>query len=1246
MADWNPLANDLFLRAAEIEVPAERRAFLDQQCGGDGVLRAQVESLLATSEQVGSFLGRPAVQAPAADGATGVCQPVTEGVGSRIGPYRLLEQLGEGGMGVVYVAEQEEPVRRKVALKIIKPGMDSAQVTARFEVERQALAMMDHQNIAKVFDAGTTESGLPYFVMELVHGRPITTYCDENKLTPRDRLTLFVPVCQAIQHAHQKGIIHRDIKPSNVLVTAYDDRPVPKVIDFGVAKAVEQRLTEKTLFTQFGALVGTFEYMSPEQAEMNALGVDTRSDIYSLGVLLYELLTGTTPLERQRLREAALGEIVRLIKEEEPPPPSVRLSTSGAALATAAQCRGTEPARLARLVKGELDWIVMKCLEKDRTRRYETAGGLARDVEHYLKHEPIVARPSTAWERTAKWARRRPALAGLLAVSAAATLVLIVGLATAYLVTDSALRREAKAGQDLERSLDNETRARKDAERTAYYKGIALAHSEWRGNDVQRALQHLAACPSHLRGWEWHYLMRLSQTQRTLSRQPLRWNQSIRCLAFSPDGKRLAVGGDDKLVHVWDLAGGKEVLTLTGHRRSVLRVTFSRDGRRLASASGGLHVRDASEIKVWDAATGKELLNIPDPEGFNALAFSPDGKRLAAAPSGSRPVKLWDAETGKELVTLKMDGKLGRQQGHREPEGIVRLEESAEGLAFSPDGFLLATATPTNHGIQLVIWSALDGRPEWIHTIYVPNAVNTPGRPGQWMNLVYRPYGQHPELEERQLAVTSDTDDAIRLVIPSTGQVVYTLNGHVGSVRAVAYSPDGRWLASAGADRTVRLWEVATGRLLHTLHGHGEEVLGVAFSPDGRKLASGSGALAPFSMVGGEVMLWDTHRGQETLVLPEINPRINVAASSDGRFLAVEGRPGVPARVQVWALDAGRKVHEATGTQVLAVGGRPDGTLLGLLVQGGPVQVWALAPPRPVCTLEGWVEQVAFRSNAYGERASFSADGKLVALADFQNELRVWDAVSGRRLWGLRFEGHLSPVAFSPDGRRLVVQVSAPVAKGEQPDKYPADLRLHDAVTGQVVVTLKRPGEFKAFSPDGRFLVLREWDGRREVKDKDEFFAALAAQRYVVRVVDAANGTERATLRPRGRTPYDVACSPDGRHVAVADWDMKQAEVTVWDLTTGQPVSTLRGYHGLLGALTFSPDGRRLVTGGHDETVRLWDPLTGEEVLTLRGHLGKVVRLTFTRGGRCLISVGEDHTARVWDARPMAEGQDPAADPK
>jgi serine/threonine protein kinase len=322
----------IFHQALEKRTPEERAAFLDGACANDPELRRSVEALLQASAGVGSFLEKPVAppaqcdnRGPEPPPATIDQRPIAEGVGTRIGPYKLLQQIGEGGMGVVYMAEQEQPVRRRVALKIIKPGMDTAQVVARFEAERQALAMMDHLNIAKVFEAGATQTGRPYFVMELVHGLPITRYCDENKLTPCERLELFVPVCQAIQHAHQKGIIHRDVKPSNVLVTLYDDKPVPKVIDFGVAKAIEQRLTEKTMFTQFGALIGTFEYMSPEQAQFNALGVDTRSDIYSLGVLLYELLTGTTPLERKRLHETVLEEVLRLIKEEEPPKPSSRI---------------------------------------------------------------------------------------------------------------------------------------------------------------------------------------------------------------------------------------------------------------------------------------------------------------------------------------------------------------------------------------------------------------------------------------------------------------------------------------------------------------------------------------------------------------------------------------------------------------------------------------------------------------------------------------------------------------------------------------------------------------------------------------------------------------------------------------------------------------------------------------------------------------------------------------------------------
>ncbi len=423
----------VFDRALEIEPAAERKAYLDESCANAPELRQQVEALLVAYEDAGSFLEKPAPDLGATvDSRPGQPRdeenPAPESPnppsdrdepGRVIGPYKLLQQIGEGGMGTVFMAEQTHPVRRMVALKIIKAGMDSRQVIARFEAERQALALMDHPNIARVLDAGTTDAGRPYFVMELVKGVPITRYCDENRLTPRERLELFLSVCQAVQHAHQKGIIHRDIKPSNVMVCLYDDEPVPKVIDFGIAKATGQKLTERTMFTEFGAVVGTLEYMSPEQAGLNQMDIDTRSDIYSLGVLLYELLTGTTPLERKRLKEVAVLEWLRLIREEESPRPSTRLSSTEGLPSIAAN-RSLEPKSLSGQVRGELDWIALKALEKDRGRRYETANGFAADVQRYLADEPVQACPPAVGYKLRKFVRRNrgPVLAATLVLLA------------------------------------------------------------------------------------------------------------------------------------------------------------------------------------------------------------------------------------------------------------------------------------------------------------------------------------------------------------------------------------------------------------------------------------------------------------------------------------------------------------------------------------------------------------------------------------------------------------------------------------------------------------------------------------------------------------------------------------------------------------------------------------------------------------------------------------------------------------
>jgi serine/threonine protein kinase len=463
-------AKSLFLAASDLADPAQRAAFLDSECGCDAELRARVEALLRANDA--------APLSPAGDGMNVQNRlPRTEDYGdptARVGAvlagkYKLVEEIGEGGMGSVFMAQQTEPVKRAVAVKVIKAGMDSSAMLARFEAERQAIAMMDHPNIAKVLDAGTTDGGRPFFVMELVKGKPITSFCDERKLTPKQRLELFVSVCQAIQHAHQKGIIHRDLKPSNVLVALYDDRPVAKIIDFGVAKAAGQALTDKTLMTGFGAMVGTPEYMSPEQANLNNLDIDTRSDVYSLGVLLYELLTGTTPVDRKSLGKAAMLEILRIVREVEPPKPSAKLSTIDTLPSVAAN-RGTEPAKLSKLMKGELDWVVLKALEKDRARRYESSNGLARDIQRYLADEVVEARPPSPGYRLKKYVKRNkgPVVAASLLLSA-----LLAGMAG---TTWGLL--QARQSAEAERLANDEAQAKKTLAEANEAKAIAAAGRE------------------------------------------------------------------------------------------------------------------------------------------------------------------------------------------------------------------------------------------------------------------------------------------------------------------------------------------------------------------------------------------------------------------------------------------------------------------------------------------------------------------------------------------------------------------------------------------------------------------------------------------------------------------------------------------------------------------------------------------------------------------------------------------------
>jgi WD40 repeat protein/serine/threonine protein kinase len=1130
----------IFLVALELPTPAERAAYLKGACGPDLALIANVQELLAAHETGDDFLSNG---------------PVDEPPGTLIGPYKLLQQIGEGGMGVVYMAEQEQPVRRKVALKIVKSGLDSAQVIARFEAERQALALMDHPNIAKVLDAGTTESGRPYFVMELVKGVPITRFCDEHQLTPRQRLELFIPVCQAVQHAHQKGIIHRDLKPSNVLVALYDDQPVPKVIDFGVAKATSQKLTERTLFTAFGSFIGTLEYMSPEQAKLNALDIDTRSDVYALGVLLYELLTGNTPLEHERLKQTALDELLRIIREDEPPKPSTRLSYSGERLATISAQRGTEPTRLGQVLRGELDWIVMRALEKKRTRRYETANGLAKDVERYLHDEPVEACPPTVSYKLRKFARKHKA--GLAIAVGFGTLLMLGTAVSAWQAVratqaeavavvheqqanESALEaheKEQEANQQRAAAVHSEQVAQQERDeaqrqrdevrvlnerlqRTLYAAHMNLARHAWEDGGVVRVVELLKQHrpkpgEPDLRGFEWHYLNRL---------------------------------------------GHSELLTLKGHTSEIMNVAFSPDGKRLAAGSRGTwdgtkQTRVGAQVIVWDARTGQELLSL---KGASAsVAFSPDGKRLASS-AADNTVKVWDAQTGREIRTFK---------GHA---------DWVEHVTFSPDGKRLASASADT---TVKVWDAQTGQ-----------EIRTFKGHADWVeHLTFSPDG-------KQLA--SVDDNTVKVWEAQTGQELFSFTG---SHYSVAFSPDGKRLASPGGGG-VRVWDAQTGQELLFLKGAGYDI---AFSPDGKRLASGG------SGWGTTLRIWDLQTGQEIRTLKGGSRR--VVFSPDGQRLASSAPDN---SVKVWDVqqDQEHRTLQASGEGSIAFS--PDWRRLARAASDNTVQVREVQTGQLILTLKGHtvpVHGLAFSPD--GKRLASGGGGERLPGGGFsrgprsQGEVKVWDAQTGQEL--LSFNGLTGAawnVAFSPDGKRLASDLKGP------PDPSAFALKVWDAQTGQELLSLKGHKGPLAFSPDGKRLACALW---------------RAGEGWVVGVCDGQTGQELlSTEWPLGGFG-DVAFSPDGKRLASGGRELK-----VWDAQTGHELLSLKGHTANVDGLVFSPDGKRLASTSWDKTLRVWDAQTGQELLSLKAGNGNVV--AFSPDGRRLAG-SSGSTVKIWDATPLPE---------
>src|SRR2546422_8979217 len=1096
----------IFEQALDIESAEERLGYLKGACGQDAVLLKRLEALLHADATGEAFL-------PAAPQCHGTITLVTEKPGDRIGRYKLLQQVGEGGCGVVYMAEQEEPVRRRVALKVIKLGMDTKQVIARFEAERQALALMDHPNIAKVLEAGATETGRPYFVMELVRGIKITEFCDEKSVPTADRLKLFTQVCQAIQHAHQKGVIHRDIKPSNILVTVNDGVPVPKIIDFGIAKATAGPLTDKTFFTAFEQFIGTPAYMSPEQAEMTSLDIDTRTDIYSLGVLLYELLTGRPPFDPSELLQSGLDEMRRTIREQEPDRPSTRLSTMAEGeLTTVAKHRHTEAPRLIHLVRGDLDWIVMKCLEKDRTRRYETANGLASDIQRHLDNEPVVARPPSALYRIEKLARRNR-----LAFTAAAlvALALVLGIVASTWQAIRATRFRQQAQGEAQRAEAEALANRQNL----YAADMNLANHALENYNLARVRELLekhrpqegkssnSPLRPDLRGWEWRYLAGQCRSDElaTLARFGSRvFTVSISCdghwlaaacgdgtvglwdlrtrrqlpsfetyrgpasffvgedrnhaAAFSPDCRTLAAGGINKDIFLWDVVEHRTVAILTGHQGTVDHLAFSPDGRFLASASLD------ETARLWDMRRNppRELAKLePQLRGVLCVAFSSDSKTLVTG-GYSKPVKLWDVSNPQA------------------PRQIGSLDSMwPQHAVFSPDGTRLGICA--NQGaVRLFEFPSLR------------ELEPLRGQPGIHGWLSFSPDGRRLASAGGNLCICIwDLEHPEKLQM---------LKGCDKDPQCLAFTPDGNTLVSGGTDGTVRLWDMATNSAAKPEFRYEFRIKAVAFSRDSRYAA----VLAQRD----HLILWDVLARREAATQDFANSSEGqIEFSPDGKTVCVTSAGSA----RWFEMPSLRLLKEEPADRLLFA---QDGGFAMLARQG---QIIRRDYPSGVETSLG-------SSAIVGKNgAALSPDGETFVIGGEEGKLALWNTRhSGLQTMLEGHKGRIWSVAFSPDGKWIAsASFDGTIGLWQPNGRNIRFLRGHNGLVWYV-----------AFSRDGRTLASSADDG-------------------TIKLWNLASMQEAATLHGHEGPVSGLAFSPDGNYLASAS----EGAVRLWKAPTFEELS-------------------------------------------------------------------------------------------
>ena len=1146
MPDELPLpserAQEVFFAALERPEPAERAAFLDRECTGDLPLRRWVDQELRR-QLVPTDAASPGETDPMptvlTDGADTTTTPEIEALlaslkpeepGDTIGVYKLLEPLGEGGFGTVWHAEQSHPVRRPVALKIIRVGMNSREVIARFAQERQALALMDHPNIAKVFDAGATPYGRPFFAMELVRGQPITDYCDAERLPIRQRLELFMQVCYALQHAHQKGIIHRDIKPSNVLVATQDNRPSPKVIDFGIAKATQQeRLTEMTLVTRADFLLGTPLYMSPEQAESEGVDIDTRSDIYSLGVLLFVLLAGRTPLDPEVVKQSNFEGLIRLIRDEDLPHPTAVLRRFPAEeLREVAAQRGLEPARIVATVRGDLEWICMKALEKDRRRRYAAAGDLARDIQRYLLDEPITARPPSPFYRLGKLAVRHRHAFG---AAAAIFFVLILGTFVSLAEALHARAAEAKAVASQASETDQRRRAEREsgaARLNEYVANIGLAQQAINSGNLGRASELLQKeRPGNggegLRDFAWRYLWHLTQGDEHDFFPDQ--DSPVAALAFSPDGALVAIGGLDE-VTICSTSTRRQLASL---RPGTGSLGFLPGGKTLVTHGTG-------RVRLWSTEDWTEQASWP--EGSGPLALSADGRRLAIVCRDG--VRLRDTATWQELRFLPGSGSP---------------------VAFSPDGRTLAASTAA--GITLF---PLEGEGPG-QTLPDSAGLFSPDAQGFFhvtQGLVFSPDGQ--SLTAPQNAPTERGVFLLRTWDVRSGREAAPMPDrpeyaeHTGTITSVAISPDGSMLATTSLDHSVRLWDLARRVCVAALHGHRAEVRGCAFAPDGRMLATGdrSGYLAAWPLP------W--HPTVDTL--PGI--RRPLGFSSDSLTLAAMTSDETVDfyDVQTRAKRQSFPLLPTAKGQDVAVALSADQRRLAQGLDGGELALTdtASGEVRTVRVADQAVDFLALTPD--GRRAVFSAPGTPLRVHDLDTGQTVTLPLGAKRAV-LSADGRLL-AALSPRRAVTILRANGPLVPdqgatevalaGPPPNSARGSsdlLTLWDLEADVPRATLDVEVRYvldAAFSPDGKL-----------------FAAALSDN--TVRLWDAQTGKPLGTCAGHRQIVLSVAFSPDGRTLASASED---GTLRLWNVETQQELLSLQHLGERMTSLSFSTDGRTL----------------------------------------------------------------------